>query len=340
MAESEIERRCGFKLHDRGVERTDYRNGYRHRSVQTSFKTITLRIPRLRYQGYIPSFLEPYRRGVKQVEAWVTEAFVAGVSRAAMVRLMEETTGCRPSEGLLKRVCQRLDERARAFKERKLTGRYVYLFLDAAWSKGMVGRQAARICILTAIGITADGKREILGFMRSPRENASAWIGFLTRLKDRSLDVGQIRLVVSDEQGGILKAVPEVFGDVNHQLCWFHRCKNVREAVARRDRKAVIEGLQSIYMAPNRRAAVSAFCAFKQTWQESYSSIVASLGQDLSQLLAFYDFPELHWEYIRHPDQQPDRAAVRRAEPHAIRVRSIRGCSRVRPDGGQCLHPD
>lgn len=57
IAYSEVEQRVGVRLYERGDLRVDYRNGYRERRVQTSYKTITIRIPRLRGQGYVPSYL-------------------------------------------------------------------------------------------------------------------------------------------------------------------------------------------------------------------------------------------------------------------------------------------
>lgn len=190
MAVSEVEQRAGARLHERGEGRTHYRNGYRTRMVQTSYQVIKIRIPRLRGQGFVPSFLEPNQRAIRQVECWVEKALMAGLCRSEVIRLMESTTGCRPSEGLLRRVQLELDRRVRQFRERLLTGRYRYLFLDAAWAKDLVGLSATRVCILTAVGVTESGEKEILGFERTPIENEGAWRGFLSRLVGRPESVG------------------------------------------------------------------------------------------------------------------------------------------------------
>src|SRR4030042_1711161 len=105
---SEVEQRAGVRLYERGECREDYRNGYRRRKVQTSYTTITIRIPRLRNQGYVPSYLEPGHRAIAEVEEWVAKALLVGIHRADIIRLMETTTGCRPSDKLIKRVQERL----------------------------------------------------------------------------------------------------------------------------------------------------------------------------------------------------------------------------------------
>ena len=299
LAESEVERRVGVRLYERGDARTDHRNGYRTRVAQLSYQVLEIRIPRLRGQGFVPSFLEPGHRAIAQVEGWVDKALMAGLSRSEVIRLLESTTGCRPSEKLLKRVQGELDRRVRQFKERPLTGRYQYLFLDAAWAKDIVGLHATRICIMTAVGVTYSGEKEILGFERTPIENEGAWRGFLSRLVGRGLNPSELCLVTSDEHRGLLSAALEVLGDVPYQLCWAHRCRNVRKAVSACDRKAVIAGLREVYQAPSLSSAKDALRRWRVRWMQKYPNVVASVEEDSGWLLAFFACPELHWEYVR-----------------------------------------
>lgn len=299
IAWSEVEQRIGVRLYERSDTRMDYRNGYRSRRVQTCYDTITIRIPRLRGQGYVPSYLEPNHRAIAQVEKLVLKALLVGMHRADIIRLMEETNGCRPSDKLIRRVQYKLDCQAKAFKERKLNGRYVYLYLDAAWVKDIVGVNAGRICILTAVGITEDGQKEVLGFERAQRENESSWKGFLNRLKERGLDPGLLKLIISDENKGLQAAIGEVFGDVSHQLCWAHRVRNILRIISKSDRKEMLDGLKAIYAAAHKAAAKKAFKAWKMRWIAKYPRLVENLEEDLGYMLCYYDMPQLHWKYLR-----------------------------------------
>jgi transposase-like protein len=247
----------------------------------------------------VPSFLEPNHRAVGEVEGWVGKAFLSGLSRSEVIRLLESTTGCRPSDDLLGRVQVELDKQVKAFRERLLLGRYQYLFLDAAWAKDIVGISATRICIMTAIGVTCSGEKEILGFERTPTENESSWKGFLSRLVQRGLRPADLALVISDEHNGLLNAAAEVLGDVPHQLCWAHRMRNVRKAVLAADRKTVVAGLQNVYDAQHLSGAKDAFRLWEARWQDRYPAVVQSVREDLGYLLAFYSCSEMHWEYVR-----------------------------------------
>lgn len=299
MAESEVERRVGVRLYERGETRTDRRNGYRRRTAQLSHQVVEIRIPRLRGQGFVPSYLEPDHRAIDVVEDYVETAMLSGLRRSEVSRLMESTTGCRPSDGLLRRVHAKLDERLKSFQQRPLTDRYRYVFLDAAWAKDIVGLNATRICILTAVGVTYSGRKEILGFERVQRENESAWRGFIGRLVARGLRASELELVISDEHQGLLNAAFEILGDVACQLCWAHRCRNVRKRVAACDRKAVVAGLREVYAADHLAAAKEALRRWCYRWTDKYPDVVESVAKDAGFLLAFYRCPELHWEYVR-----------------------------------------
>jgi putative transposase len=299
LAESEVERRIGASLFERGETRCDYRNGYRKRTVQMTHQTIEIQIPRLRGQGFVPAFLEPNRRALEQVEGWVEKAFLSGLSRSEVIRLLESTTGCKPSDDLLRRVSDTLDEKVHQFRNRPLLGRYQYLFLDAAWAKDIVGVAATRICIMTAVGVTYSGEKEILGFERTAVENESSWRGFIWRLVERGLRPNDLVLVISDEHHGLTNAASEVLGDVPQQLCWAHRMRNVRKAVVKADRRDVVSGLQDVYKADHLADAKDAFRKWRDDWQEKYPSVVRSVEEDLGRLLSFYACESLHWEYIR-----------------------------------------
>ena len=305
---SEVEQRLGrgaCKRRDLGEgsgHAADYRNGYRARLVHTSWTTITIRVPRLRLSGYVPSFLRGRHRAVGSVAKWVYHALLSGVSRSELTRLMERLTGLRPSEKLLAEVQAELDREVLTFKHRRLEDRYVYVFLDAAWTKDLIGRSTGRVCVLTAMGVSAQGKKELLGFERVRQESASSWRGFLGRLVGRGLDPNALALVISDEHKGLLEAVPEVLGDVPHQLCWAHRVRNIREAVLaanRADWPDVLQGLRDIYRAPSMKAASESFERFLSDWQERHPAVANALREDMRYLLPFQRMPSEHHRYIR-----------------------------------------
>ena len=141
----------------------------------------------------------------------------------------------------------------------------------------------------------------------------------------RGLDAREPSLVISDEHKGLLEAVPEVLGDVAHQLCWAHRARNVRDAVAVSDRSSVSKGLRSIYRSENMRCADTALRQFHQRWHDLYPGLSDKLVGAARYLLAAFQAPEEHREYVRTTN--PIESAFSTVK---LRSRVTRGaCSRA-----------
>lgn len=159
LMEIEVTRQIGAARHERTPERKTHRNGYRHRSWDTRVGTIDLHIPKLRRGSYFPSWLEPRRRAEKALLAVVQEAYIRGVSTRKVDELVQALgmTGISKSE--VSRLCAELDEMVEAFRNRSLTGRYPYMWLDAKYVKVREGGRVLNMALVVAVGVTDTGER-------------------------------------------------------------------------------------------------------------------------------------------------------------------------------------
>src|SRR5919199_2217929 len=80
LMELEVSQHLGAERHERTLERTGYRNGYRERPWDTRVGTIDLQVPRVRDGSFFPGLLEPRRRAERALVAVVQQAYVQGVS--------------------------------------------------------------------------------------------------------------------------------------------------------------------------------------------------------------------------------------------------------------------
>jgi hypothetical protein len=96
--------------------------------------------------------------------------------------ITEELCGHEFSSSTISRIVQKLDEELERFARRRLEGPYPYLILDARYEKvredGAVRSQA----VLMAIGITWEGRRNILAVELASRESLSSWKELLASL--------------------------------------------------------------------------------------------------------------------------------------------------------------
>ena len=74
LLELEVTQHVGAERHERTLERTGQRNGYRERTWDTRVGTLDLRVPRVRDGSFFPSLLEPRKRAERALVAVVQEA--------------------------------------------------------------------------------------------------------------------------------------------------------------------------------------------------------------------------------------------------------------------------
>ena len=171
------------------------RNGYRDRLVTTAAGDVELRIPKLAPGRSSRSLLARRRRIDQALFAVVMEAYVTGTSTRKvddLVVAMDAGSGISKSE--VSRICADLDVEVTTFRDRSLTEvPFPYLFLDACFCKARIGGdrrgRASRVAaqaVVIATGVSADGRREVLGFDVRDSESGAFWTTFLRSSEIRS----------------------------------------------------------------------------------------------------------------------------------------------------------
>jgi putative transposase len=86
---AEAEALCGAEYGQRSSERTNSRNGYRHRQFDTRTGSLDLMIRKLRHGSYFPDWLlERRRRAERALTTVVATCYLLGVSTRRMDKLV------------------------------------------------------------------------------------------------------------------------------------------------------------------------------------------------------------------------------------------------------------
>src|SRR3954451_15661774 len=256
LIEAEAAERIGAGLYERTEGRLTERNGTRPRLVTTQAGDIGLRIPKLRKGSFFPVILEPRRRIDQALYAVVMEAYVHGISTRAvddLVEAMGVDAGISKSE--VSRICAGLDEIVGGFRTRTIGHiEFPYVYLDATYLnvRNATG-QLVSMAVIVASGIAADGSREILGLDVGDSEEETFWRGFLTSLKGRGL--GGVRLVISDQHAGLVKALKRCFQGAGHQRCRVHFARNLLAHVPKDKADMVASTFRTIFAQPDPATA-------------------------------------------------------------------------------------
>jgi len=184
--------------------------------------------------------------------------FVLGMSTRKVALTLVPLLGVRISPQLVSYIAGALDAQVAKFHCRPLRDRYRFLYFDGVVLRHKGAALVQRRFILTVLGITGQGKKELIDYMVSGSESQAAWEGFLQELYRRGLTGDGCQLVISDGNPGLIGALDLVYPRIERQHCWAHKMRNVLDKVRKRDQAQVKRALQAISNAPNRTAATHA----------------------------------------------------------------------------------
>ena len=264
----------GAEPYQRTEDRNGYSNGFKPKTVDTRLGPISFAIPQVRGEvEFYPSALERGLRSERALKVAIAEMYIQGVSTRKVAAVMKKLCGLDVTSMEVSRATALLDHQFDAWRTRPL-GQTPYLLLDARYEKVRHGDSVISSATLIATGITADGRREILGVSVSLSEAEVHWRDFLASLQERGMH--GVKMITSDSHAGIKAALETRFQGVEWQRCQFHLQQNAAAYVPRIDmRKQVARDIHAIFNAPDREEADR----LVQLTVKKYSSTAPRLAQ-------------------------------------------------------------
>src|SRR4051812_1605760 len=233
--------------HLSGEEAGTSRNGYGRKSVLTDTGKIELEVPRDRQASFDPQLIAKYQRRFPGFDDKIVSMYARGMSTREIVGHLRELYGVEVSPDLISAVTDAVLEEVAAWQARPLEAIYPLVFFDALRVKvrdeGLVRNKAVHI----ALGVRADGTKEVLGLWLEQNEGAKFWLKVMNELKNRGVE--DVLIAVVDGLKGFPEAIAAVFPEATVQTCIVHLLRQSLAFVAYKDRKAVAAALKGIYRA-------------------------------------------------------------------------------------------
>lgn len=148
-------------------------------------------------------------------------------------------------------------------------------------------RPVSRV-IYNVLGLTADGRKDLLGMYIARSEGANFWLSVLTDLQNRG--VCDILIACVDGLKGFPDAIASVFPQTTVQLCIIHQIRSSMRYVASKNQKVFMADLKRVYGAVNKDAAEDALLDLEQKWGEAYPVVVRSWQENWERLSAYFEF--------------------------------------------------
>ena len=298
MLDEEAKRLVNAERYAREEERAGYRAGHYDRKFATTSGEVNLRMPQLKGVTFETAIIERYKRRETSIEEALIEMYLAGVSVRRVEDISEALWGTKVSPGTISNLNKKAYEHIEAWRSRPLTEEYPYIYVDGIFLKRCWGEEYENVSILVAIGVNADGYREIIGAAEGLKEDLESWKNFFVWLKQRGLK--GVKLVIGDRALGMVEAIGQVFGNVKYQRCTVHFYRNVFTAVPNGKVKEVAQMLKAIHAQEDKAAALEKAKAVEAKLRGlKLTKAAETVANGVKETLTYMDFPAEHWTHIR-----------------------------------------
>ncbi|HEX2300145.1 MAG TPA: IS256 family transposase [Pseudonocardiaceae bacterium] len=306
---------CGAPYGQRRPERVNARNGYRSRAWDTRAGTVELAIPKLRAGSYFPEWLLERRRAEQALVTVVATSYLLGVSTRRVEKLVETLGVTRLSKSQVSEMAKSLDEQVAAFRNRPLdAGPYVFVWLDALALRVRELGRTVMVHALLAVGVNADGQREVLGLEVASGEDGAGWLAFLRGLVARGLS--SVQLVTSDAHAGLIEAIGATLPGASWQRCRTHYARNLVTRVPKSAQPWVLTLLRTVFDQPDADQVHAQFTRVVQALEAKFPAAAEHLAAAQADLLAFTAFPREVWRQVwsNNPQERLNKEIRRRTD--------------------------
>lgn len=268
----------------------NHRNGTSAKTVITPDGPLPLEIPRDRLSTFDPLLVAKHQRRLPQFDERVIAMYARGMTVREIQGHLLEIYGVEVSPDLISTVTDEVMEEVGRWQSRQLEAMYPIVYFDALRLKIRDGGVVRNKAVYLALGVDAQGNKDVLGMWIEESEGAKFWLRVFNELRNRGLD--DILIAVVDGLRGLPEAIETAFPQAQIQTCIVHLVRNSLSYVGWKDRKALSDDLKPIYQAPDALAAEAALETFEQGRWSRYPAIALAWRRQWPQVVPFFAYPK------------------------------------------------
>ena len=281
--------------YERAEERQDLRSGAYPRIFTTTFGRTNLLIPKVRRKSrnYTYRLLAKYQRRQKKFDNMVVLSLLLGFSTYKQRKFFQAFIGDSVSHQTASRLLQGLSEELRAYRTQAIEDKYHFLIIDGFWIH-LKELDIKKRPVLFALGITTDGRKELIAFKLAKGETEEEYVAFLNDLYRRGLLGKALELIISDGSDAIIAACNMCYPYTPRQRCYTHKLRNLLKNIRHKlkHRKKLMRQASDIYKVNSRQEAVKRFRILVRKWRNIEPKAIRCFQDEFYHTLNFYDFPE------------------------------------------------
>lgn len=272
------------------AEGSNHRNGTSGKTVLTDTGAVRIEVPRDREGTFEPQLIGKHERRFQGFDDKILAMYARGMTVREIQGYLLEMYATEVSPDFISSVTDEVMSEVTSWQTRPLERMYPVVMFDAVRVKirdeGVVRSKAVHL----ALGVLADGTKDILGIWIEVTEGAKFWMRVFNDLKTRGCQ--DILIAVTDGLAGMEDALSAVYPATTLQTCVVHLIRNSLSYAGWRDRKALAAALKPIYTAVNAEVAEKELEAFAQgAWGKKFPTIAPSWRRAWDRVIPFLAFP-------------------------------------------------
>lgn len=290
MIEGEMDSHLGYeKYSPEGINSGNSRNGKTSKKVKTTMGEVELEIPRDRNSSFEPVLIPKRSRTVEGIEEIVISLYARGMSVRDIELQIRDIYGYTISDATISNITAKVQSHITEWQSRPLSPVYFVVWMDGIVFKVRHNGKVVNKTIYLAVGLNADGFKEVLGMWLGESESASFWMSVLTDLRSRGVE--DMLITSTDNLKGFTEAIISIFPQSITQICVVHQIRNASRYVVWKDKKQFAADLKPIYTAASKDLAWAALENLEATWGKKYPHAIKSWKANWQELSHFFDFP-------------------------------------------------
>ena len=288
-SQEELTAHLGYDKHQES-DIKNYRNGYNDKTLKSKYGNIKVSIPRDRNGTFEPKLVKKREVILNGSEDLILSLYSKGMSVQDIQLHLDDLYGYELSTQTISNITQKIMEQAEDWQNRPLDKIYPIIFMDATVLKIRVDRVVKNIAAYIMLGITLEGKKEVLGIWIGENETSKYWLTVLNDVKRRGVE--DVLIFAIDGLNGFNEAIKAVYPKAEIQRCIVHQIRNSLKFVSYKDRKAVANDLKSVYTALDEASGQLALTEFNNIWHKKYPNIAMSWTNHWDELSTFFKYPQ------------------------------------------------
>ena len=267
------------------------RNGTNKKLMKTSDGSFELETPRDRESTFTPEIVKKRETILADnLEKKIIGMYGLGMSLRDISEHIKEMYDTEISATTLSAITDRVIPLVKEWQARPLDEVYCIVWMDAMHYKVKDEGKVTSRAVYNILGITTEGKKELLGMYVSESEGANFWLSVLTDLQHRG--VQDILIACIDNLKGFSEAIASIYPRTEVQSCIVHQIRNSLKYVASKNQKEFMVDLKLVYKASTIELAEENLNALDEKWGKKYPVVISSWRNNWHKLSTYFKYSE------------------------------------------------